>query len=454
MSSLLIKNAAAIITCNDNDDILYNADMYIKNGEIIKIGSLNNDLKADRVYDMEGKYVFPGLINTHHHLYQTFTRNLSTVQNMELFDWLTALYEIWRGLDEEAIYLSSLTGLGELIKYGCTTCFDHHYVFPNGSENFIDRQFEAADELGIRFYASRGSMSLGKSAGGLPPDDLVQNIDDILADSARLIEKYNDTSKFSMHNIALAPCSPFSVTLELLKESAKLARAYGVRLHTHVAETKDEERFCIEKLGKRPLEFMESVDWVGDDVWYAHGIHFNDDELKLLKETGTGIAHCPVSNMKLASGVCRLPKMLNMGINVGLAVDGSASNDGSNLLAEIRSAYLLHRLNSSNKAPSGYDILKTATKGSAAVLGRTDIGELSVSKAADFFVIDSNGLDMVGTFTDPANLIATTGYNKPADYVFAAGKLISEKGILTGIDEEKIVYKANRKVKELLDKRK
>ena len=257
-----------------------------------------------------------------------------------------------------------------------------------------------------------------------------------------------------MHNIALAPCSPFSVTPELLKESAKLARAYGVRLHTHVAETKDEERFCIEKLGKRPLEFMESVDWVGDDVWYAHGIHFNDDELKLLKETGTGIAHCPVSNMKLASGVCRLPEMLNMGINVGLAVDGSASNDGSNLLAEIRSAYLLHRLNSSNKAPSGYDILKTATKGSAAVLGRTDIGELSVSKAADFFVIDSNGLDMVGTFTDPANLIATTGYNKPADYVFAAGKLISEKGILTGIDEEKIVYKANRKVKELLDKRK
>ncbi len=360
MSTVLIKNAAAIVTCDDKNNIYKNADMYISNGEIIKIGKITDN--ADETFDMSGKYIYPGLINTHHHLYQTFTRNLLKVQNKELFDWLTTLYEIWRGIDDEVIYLSSLTGMGELIKYGCTTCFDHHYVFSKDSYNFIDRQFEAADKLGIRFYASRGSMSLGKSDGGLPPDDLVQSLDTILSDSERLIKKYNDTSKFSMHNVALAPCSPFSVTPELLKESADLARKYGVRLHTHVAETKDEEKFCLEKLGMRPLEFMDSVGWMGSDVWYAHGIHFNNDEIKKLAQTGTGVAHCPVSNMKLASGVCRVPDMLETGVKVGLAVDGSASNDCSNLMAEIRAAYLLHRLVYSNKAPSGYEILKLAAR--------------------------------------------------------------------------------------------
>lgn len=450
MSTVLIKNAAAIVTCDDKNNIYKNADMYISNGEIIKIGKITDN--ADETFDMSGKYIYPGLINTHHHLYQTFTRNLLKVQNKELFDWLTTLYEIWRGIDDEVIYLSSLTGMGELIKYGCTTCFDHHYVFSKDSYNFIDRQFEAADKLGIRFYASRGSMSLGKSDGGLPPDDLVQSLDKILSDSERLIKKYNDTSKFSMHNVALAPCSPFSVTPELLKESADLARKYGVRLHTHVAETKDEEKFCLEKLGMRPLEFMDSVGWMGSDVWYAHGIHFNNDEIKKLAQTGTGVAHCPVSNMKLASGVCRVPDMLETGVKVGLAVDGSASNDCSNLMAEIRAAYLLHRLIYSNKAPSGYEILKLATKGSASVLGRDDIGELSIGKAADFFAIDSESLELVGTFNDPAGLLATTGYSKPADYVFVGGKLICEKGMLKGINEEEIAREANKKVRKLIGK--
>lgn len=450
MSTVLIKNAAAIVTCDDKNNIYKNADMYISNGEIIKIGKITDN--ADETFDMSGKYIYPGLINTHHHLYQTFTRNLLKVQNKELFDWLTTLYEIWRGIDDEVIYLSSLTGMGELIKYGCTTCFDHHYVFSKDSYNFIDRQFEAADKLGIRFYASRGSMSLGKSDGGLPPDDLVQSLDKILSDSERLIKKYNDTSKFSMHNVALAPCSPFSVTPELLKESADLARKYGVRLHTHVAETKDEEKFFLEKLGMRPLEFMDSVGWMGSDVWYAHGIHFNNDEIKKLAQTGTGVAHCPVSNMKLASGVCRVPDMLETGVKVGLAVDGSASNDCSNLMAEIRAAYLLHRLIYSNKAPSGYEILKLATKGSASVLGRDDIGELSIGKAADFFAIDSESLELVGTFNDPAGLLATTGYSKPADYVFVGGKLICEKGMLKGINEEEIAREANKKVRKLIGK--
>lgn len=448
MKSILIKNASAIVTCDDNNAIYSNSDMYISDGEITEIGKVNK--RADKVYDMAGKYVYPGLINTHHHLYQTFTRNLNKVQNMELFDWLTALYEIWRGIDEEVIYLSSLTGIGELIKYGCTTCFDHHYVFPKNSQNFIDRQFDAADRLGIRFYASRGSMSLGKKNGGLPPDDLVQDIDTILADSERLIKRYHDTSRFSMHNIALAPCSPFSVTPELLKESASLARKYGVRLHTHLAETKDEERFCMEKFNMRPLAFMKSVGWIGNDVWYAHGIHFNNEEIKLLSETGTGIAHCPVSNMKLSSGICRVPDMIEAGVNVGLAVDGSASNDGSNLMSEIRTSYLLHRLAYSRRAPSGDEILKLATRGSAAVLGRADIGQLGIGKAADFFAIDSESLDLVGAFTDPSALLATTGYSKPADYVFVGGNLICEKGVLKGINEE-IVRDANKRVKKLID---
>lgn len=449
MGTVLLKNASAIISCDEENKIYYNADMYIRDGEIISIGTV--DLKADECYDMTGKYIYPGLVNTHHHLYQTFTRNLLKVQKMELFDWLTTLYEIWRGIDEETIYLSSLVGMGELIKYGCTTCFDHHYVFPrNNSEYFIDRQFEAADKLGIRFYASRGSMSLGKKDGGLPPDDLVQDVDTILSDSKRLAEKYHDSSRLAMHRVAFAPCSPFSVTPKLLEESAELARRLGVRLHTHVAETKDEESFCISKLGMRPLEFMESVGWTGSDVWYAHGIHFNDDELKLLAKTGTGVAHCPVSNMKLASGVCRVPEMLDMGVKVGLAVDGSASNDCSNLMAEMRAAYLLHRLTYSSKAPSGAEILKLATAGSAQILGRDDIGSLKPGAAADMFAIDAESLELAGTFTDPAGILATVGYSKPADYVFINGKLVCEAGRLKGIDEEEIAKAANKKVKELI----
>lgn len=449
MGTLLLKNAAAVVSCDEKDRIYYNADIYINDGEIISIGE--NVQTADVIYDMSGRYVYPGLVNTHHHLYQTFTRNLLKVQKMELFDWLTALYEIWRGIDEETIYLSSLVGMGELIKYGCTTCFDHHYIFPKkNSEHFIDRQFEAADKLGMRFYASRGSMSLGKKDGGLPPDDLVQDVDDILDDCKRLAEKYDDKRRFSMHRVAFAPCSPFSVTPQLLSESADLARKMGVRLHTHVAETKDEENFCLQKLGKRPLEFMESVGWTGSDVWFAHGIHFNDSELKLLADTGTGVAHCPVSNMKLASGVCRIPDMLKLGVRAGLAVDGSASNDCSNLMAEMRAAYLLHRLTYSDKAPSGAEILKLATAGSADVLGRDDIGMLKPGMAADLFAIDAESLELAGTFTDPAGLLATVGYSKPADYVFINGKLVCEYGHLKGIDEAETAREANKKVKELI----
>lgn len=451
MSSVLIKNAQAIVTVDPQDRVLYNANILIEDNVIRYVGNEQQD--ADRVIDASHCYVYPGLVNTHHHLYQTFTRNLPQVQKMELFPWLVTLYEIWRGLDEACVYYSALTGMGELLKYGCTTCMDHHYIFPKtGSDTFIDQQFRAAEALGIRFHATRGSMSRGKSDGGLPPDDLVQTVDAILRDSERLVKKFHDPAPFSMRQVALAPCSPFSVTSDLLRESAVLARELGVRLHTHLCETKDEENFCLEAVGQRPLDYMASCGWLGGDVWFAHGIHFNDEKLKLLADTGTGVAHCPVSNMKLASGVCRVPEMLELGVPVGLAVDGSASNDGSNLMAEIRTAYLLHRLHSSEKAPTGYDLLKMATKGSAAVLGRTDIGSLEAGKAADLFLLDVDLLELAGAKKDPACLLGTVGYGRPAKLVMVNGRVVAEDGRLLGVDEEEVRDRAWELADALLEK--
>lgn len=451
MASLLIRNAEAIVTVDGADRVLKNASLLAEDGEIRAIGP--GPFTADEVIDARGCYVYPGLVNTHHHLYQTFTRNLPQVQRMELFDWLTALYEIWRGLNDECVYYGALTGMGELLRYGCTTCLDHHYVFPKqGAEHFLENQFAAAETLGMRFYATRGSMSRGKSDGGLPPDDLVQSVDTILKDSQRLVEKFHDPSRFAMRCVALAPCSPFSVTTDLLKESAKLARSLGVRLHTHLGETRDENDFCLQTLGMRPLEYMRECGWLGEDVWFAHGIWFNDDELRLLAETQTGVAHCPASNMKLASGVCRVPDMLKLGVPLGLAVDGSASNDNSNLLAEIRTAYLLHRLTYSADAPTGYDLLKLATRGSARLLGRDDIGSLEVGKAADFFLLDANLPELAGARRDPANLLGTVGYARPANVVAVNGKIVVREGRLTGIDEECTAEKANRLAEDLLNR--
>lgn len=448
----LIRNAQAVVTVDAEDRVLHNANILIEDRVIRYIGT--EPQPADQVIDASHCFVYPGLINTHHHLYQTFTRNLPQVQKMELFPWLVTLYEIWRGLDEDCIYDSSLIGIGELMRYGCTTCMDHHYVFPRtGSEHFIDQQFRAADTLGVRFHATRGSMSRGKSDGGLPPDDLVQDVDTILSDSERLVKKFHDTTPFSMHQVALAPCSPFSVTTQLLKDSAVLARQLGVRLHTHLCETIDEENFTLQAVGMRPLEYMESCGWVGPDVWYAHGIHFNDEELKLLARTGTGVAHCPVSNMKLASGVCRVPDMLKLGVPIGLAVDGSASNDCSNLMAEIRAAYLLHRLHASANAPTGYDLLKMATMGSARLLGREkEIGSLEVGKAADLFMIDVDIPDLVGAKKDPACLLGTVGYSRPAKMVMVNGKVVVEDGRLLGIDEEAVRVHASELVDAMLKK--
>lgn len=441
MASLLIRNIRSMVTCDENDRILSGYDLYCEDGIIRQIGK-DLPMQANQVLDGSHMLCYPGLINTHHHLYQCFSRNLPQVQNLELFDWLKALYEVWKNLDETVVQYSSLTAMGELMKHGCTTCFDHHYVFPAHSGDLLGAQFEAASRLGIRMHASRGSMDLSKKDGGLPPDSVVQSVDAILQDSARLIETYHDNAFGSMRQVVLAPCSPFSVSADLLRESAVLARQYGVRLHTHLCETRDEERYTLDRVGLRPLAYMETLGWVGSDVWYAHGIHFNDEELRLLAQTGTGVAHCPISNMKLSSGVARIPEMLELGVPVGLAVDGSASNDGSSLLEELRVAYLLHRLTSSDKAPSGYDLLKIATAGSARLLGRTDIGSLEVGKCADLFLVDSRRLELVGCCYDPASVLATVGLRGPVDYTVVHGRITVAQGRLTGVDEALTAEKA------------
>ncbi|WP_312636903.1 8-oxoguanine deaminase [Oscillibacter sp.] len=449
MSSLLIKNLSAVVTCDDDDRILKNIDLYCENGVLRAMGTALPQ-SADEVLDGSHFWCYPGLVNTHHHLYQTFSRNLPQVQNLELFDWLTALYEIWKGLDGEAIRLSTLTGCGELLKHGCTTVFDHHYVFPAGAGDLMGVQFAAAAELGVRFHASRGSMDLSKKDGGLPPDSVVQTVDEIMRDSARCIEAYHDASFGSMRQVALAPCSPFSVSPELLSQSAVLARQYGVRLHTHLAETKDEERYTLERFQMRPLEYMSSLGWTGPDVWYAHGIHFNTEELQELARTGTGVAHCPISNMKLSSGIARIPEMIKLGVPVGLAVDGSASNDGSSLMEELRVAFLLHRLNSSAAAPSGYEILKLATRGSARLLGREDIGSLAVGNCADFFLVDSRRLELVGGEYDPAAVLATMGLRGPVDMTVVGGKIVVRNGRLVTVDEDAVAAEARRVCGEYL----
>ena len=444
MSTLLIRNIRTLISCDDADRTYEHVDLYAEDGVIRAIGP-GLPQTAGRTIDASHMLCYPGLVNTHHHLYQVFSRNLPEVQNMELFDWLKTLYEIWKNLDEDVVRYASLAGLGELLKHGCTTCFDHHYVFPRGGGDLPGAQFAAADELGIRFHASRGSMDLSVKDGGLPPDSVVQTVDEILRDSAETIERFHDPKPYAMHRVALAPCSPFSVSAALLRESAALARQYGVRLHTHLCETKDEENYMLAREGIRPLEYMERLGWTGSDVWYAHGIHFNDAELRLLADTGTGVAHCPISNMKLASGVARVPEMLQLGVPVGLAVDGSASNDGSCLMEEMRAAYLLHRLHSSKSAPSGYDILKMATRGSSRLLGRDDIGQLAPGKCCDLFLVDTRRVELVGALFDPKSVLATVGLRGAVDYTVVHGRVVVEHGALATVDEERLSREAGEK---------
>lgn len=446
----LLKNVDTIVSCDADDHIYRNTDLWIRDGRFLKIGP--SDELPDQTIDASGYLLYPGFINTHHHLYQYFTRSLPQVQGLELFPWLKKLYEIWKKLTENTVYLSSSAGMSELLRYGCTTVFDHHYVFPEGAGDLIARQMDAAESIGIRFFASRGSMDLSVKDGGLPPDSVVQSIDEIIRDSERLLNMYHCDTKDGMRDLALAPCSPFSVSTDLLRESAKLARAYGARLHTHVGETYDEENYTLERFGCRPVAYMESVGWIGPDVWYAHGIHMNDDELKLLADTRTGIAHCPNSNMKLHSGVCRVPAFLKLGGHIGLAVDGSASNDGSNMMDEIRSAYQLHRLTWGEQAPSAYSILKMATVGSASLLGReNDLGQIRETYRADFLMIRKTRPELLCAELNPQDLFGAVGYHLPCDYVFVNGQMRVMNGHIIGQDEDKLYREASAEIRRLLD---
>nr|WP_245857159.1 8-oxoguanine deaminase [Petrotoga miotherma] len=454
LSNILIKNAKVITTMNTNRDQLKDHDILIKGNKIHKIAKnidLSNE-QIDEVIDGSKYYVYPGLINTHHHFYQTFTRNIPQVQNVELFDWLKFLYPIWSRLTPEVVYYSTLVAAGELLKTGCTTSVDQFYVFPkNQPPDLLDNEFYAAREIGIRLHGSRGSMSLSEKDGGLPPDSVVQTENEILKDSQRIIEKFHDPSSFSMHRVILAPCSPFSVTSTLLKQSIQLAREYSVCSHTHLAETKDEESFCIETFGKRPLEYMESLDWLGPDVWFAHGVHFNEEEIDKLALTQTGVAHCPVSNSKLASGAANIPYMLKKDVKVSLAVDGSASNDSSNMILEMKTAFLMSRLIYGISAINAEDVLRMATKGGSEVINQPEIGSLEEGKSADMFLIRWDRLDYTGGLYDPISMLINTGDSQIVDMTIVNGEIVVKDGELVKVDERKIIDKANELSKMMVE---
>lgn len=450
--ALLIKNAAFIATMDENDRELRGEDILINGPGITSICKNIPAPPGAVVLDASRHWVFPGLINTHHHLYQTLTRCLAPIQQAELFPWLKYLYPIWAGLTADSVYAGALVGLGELLKSGCTTASDHHYVFPRGqSGQLIDREIQAAAQLGIRFHPCRGSMSLGEKDGGLPPDSVIQTEEEILADSLRLIKKYHDREDFAMCRVALAPCSPFSVTRSLLEQSVQLARRHGVRCHTHLAETRDENQFCLERFGMRPLEYMKDAGWTGRDVWFAHGIHFNDAELDELAATGTGIAHCPASNQKLSSGAARVPEMLRRGVPLGLAVDGSASNDGSNMLAELKEALLTAKLTWGIDALSARDVLSMATRGSGDLLGREDIGVLAPGKAADLFMVRADSIEYAGC-QDPITALVTCGGSQTVDITIVNGRVVVQGGKLAVMDETEIYRRGSEAARELLTK--
>ncbi|MDQ2690725.1 MAG: 8-oxoguanine deaminase [Chloroflexota bacterium] len=457
MTTLLVKNAY-IVTMDDHQREIPGGGLFIRDGFIEEVGTMNElPVAADEVLDLEGHILLPGLVNTHHHFYQTLTRAVPAAQDANLFNWLTTLYPIWARMSPEDIFTSAQTALAELALSGCTTASDHLYLFPNGSK--LDDEIAAAREIGLRIQASRGSMSLGQSQGGLPPDSVVDDEDAILSDSQRLIQQYHDPGPGAFVQIVLAPCSPFSVTSDLMKQSAKLAREYNVHLHTHLAETEDEEQFCLQKFGHRPVGYMQEVDWVGEDVWFAHAVWVNDEEIQVFARHNCGVAHCPTSNMRLASGIAPVREYRAAGVNVGLGVDGSASNDGSHLLAEVRNAMLVARVKEgitgfslsndpNRKLMTAREALYLGTRGGAAVVGRSDIGSLERGKCADFFSIDLNRIGYAGMHDPVAAVVLGQSVN--VDYTVVGGNFVVKEGKLCTADEQKLIERHNKAAKRLL----
>lgn len=458
MGGILIKNAYAMALLDAKNTVLRDASLHIEGNAIKKIirnGEADLDRyaaenKIEKVIDGRNNLVLPGFVNTHHHFYQIFTRNIPKMQDEKLFDWLVDLYDIWALLDEEWVYNSTTAAMAELALTGCTATTDHHYVFPKGGENFIDVQFRAAEALGMRFHATRGSMSRSRKDGGLPPDSVVQTEDEIMADCERVINKFHDTSKFSMRKVALAPCSPFSVTPTLLAETSKFARAKKVKMHTHLCETKDEDDYCIKVYKMRPVDFMESVGWLGPDVWYAHSIYVNDAEIERMGKTGTGVAHCPSSNLRLGSGIAPVPKMLAHNVPVGIAVDGSASNDTSDMLGELRMAMLVHRVGTGVDKMPAIDVFRMGCQGGNRVLGFEDSGEIREGLAADVIMYDLNSIGFVGALHDPLSSLLFAGFDHRVNYNIINGRVVVEKGRLTTVNEQKIIDEGNRISKKIV----
>ncbi|MYM26037.1 8-oxoguanine deaminase [Duganella sp. FT135W] len=441
MKTLLIKNARVLVTMDDARREIANGAVFIRDNVIEQVGaSVDLPQTADEVIDAAGHVVMPGLVNTHHHMYQSLTRAIPAAQNGELFNWLTNLYSLWAGLTAEMVHVSTLTAMAELILSGCTTSSDHLYIYPNDCQ--LDDSIEAAQKIGMRFHASRGSMSVGQSKGGLPPDRVVEEEGAILKDTQRLIETYNDASRHAMQRIVVAPCSPFSVSQDLMKESAKLARSYGVSMHTHLAENVNDIAYSREKFNMTPAEYAEDCGWVGPDVWHAHCVQLDDDGIYMFARTGTGIAHCPCSNMRLASGIAPIRKMLDRGVSVGLGVDGSASNDAGHMMGEVRQAMLLQRVGFGPDAMTARQALEVATLGGAKVLNRDDIGAIKPGMSADIVMFKLDGIGMAGALHDPvAALVFCTPPN--VAYSIINGKVVVREGQLSTIDLPVIIERHN-----------
>ncbi|MGH8870645.1 MAG: 8-oxoguanine deaminase [Acidimicrobiia bacterium] len=451
MGTLLVRHAEMLATMDGQE--IGDGALLARDGWIEQVGPTSAlPDEVDEIVDLRGHVVLPGLVNTHHHLYQTLTRVVPSAQSSGLFDWLRALYPVWAGMTPDHVRISTRLGLAELALSGCTTAFDHHYLWPNGSR--VDDQVEGAAPVGLRFHVSRGSMSLGESEGGLPPDSVVEAEQRILDDSSRVVDEFHDPDPGAMTRVVLAPCSPFTVTGELMTASADLARELGVAMHTHLAETADEEDFCLERFGRRPVEYMEDLGWAGPDVWYAHAVHVADDEVSRMGAEGTGVAHCPTSNMRLASGLAPVTRYLAAGVPVGLGVDGSASNDSSHMMGEARQALLMNRLAVAPGIGSGAQMtarqaLHLATVDGAGVLGRDDIGRLAPGMAADLIAYDLNRIEFAGAWHDP---IAAVVMCAPVtvDHSWVGGRRVVEDRRLVGVDTEALVMEHNRLATTLL----
>ena len=458
--TLLIRDADVIATQDDQQRELRGASLLVRGRQIAAIwpaGQLPPGTSADEVIDARGHAVIPGLVNTHHHMYQSLTRAVPAAQNAELFGWLKTLYPIWAGLTPEMVHTSTQLAMAELLLAGCTTSSDHLYIYPNGVR--LDDSIEAAAEIGMRFHAARGSMSVGESAGGLPPDHLVEREDAILADTQRLIETHDDKGRYSMLRVVAAPCSPFSVSRDLMRESARLARALGTRLHTHLAENDHDVAYSRSQFNMTPAEYAESLDWLGDDVWHAHCVKLDAPGISAFAASGTGVAHCPCSNMRLASGIAPIRRMLDAGVPVGLGVDGSASNDGAQLLGEARTAMLLARVGRSLDAfgcdhgpaeMTARDMLAVATRGGARVLGRPDIGHLAPGMAADLALYDLRTHAFAGgAVHDPVGALLLCA-PAPAAYTIVNGRVVVRQGQLTTVNLGPLVERHNRLARVLV----